>query len=100
MEYNKTYKFYVIEQNDFISVHSIIDSRHAIFDEKRFSSITRPNLHPRTITKEVDFSIQPSPHNDHMTFKERRKRSKILLIYVGVRDKEKKNLLDLILRCI
>nr|GEV19726.1 zinc finger, CCHC-type [Tanacetum cinerariifolium] len=35
-------KFYVIEPNDYVSVNSIIESRDAIFDEERFTSIPRP----------------------------------------------------------
>ncbi|GKE59036.1 zinc finger, CCHC-type containing protein, partial [Tanacetum coccineum] len=34
--------FYVIEPNDFVSVNSVRESRDAIFDENRFSSIPRP----------------------------------------------------------
>ena len=34
--HSKNYKIYVIEQNDYISIHSIIESRDAIFDENRF----------------------------------------------------------------
>ncbi|GJS43237.1 zinc finger, CCHC-type containing protein [Tanacetum coccineum] len=41
-EHSKAYRFYVIEPNDFISVNSVIESRDAIFDENRFSSIPRP----------------------------------------------------------
>ncbi|GJX57410.1 zinc finger, CCHC-type containing protein, partial [Tanacetum coccineum] len=41
-EHSKAYRFYVIEPNDFVSVNSIIESRDAIFDENRFSSIPRP----------------------------------------------------------
>ena len=39
--HSKTYRFYVIEQNDYISIHSIIESRDAIFDENKFSSLSR-----------------------------------------------------------
>ncbi|GKE50852.1 hypothetical protein Tco_1486008, partial [Tanacetum coccineum] len=35
-------KFYVIEPNDFVSLKSVIESRDAIFDKNRFSSIPRP----------------------------------------------------------
>nr|GEZ68935.1 zinc finger, CCHC-type [Tanacetum cinerariifolium] len=35
--------FYVIEPNDSVFINSIIESRDAIFDENRFSSIPRPN---------------------------------------------------------
>nr|GEU95034.1 zinc finger, CCHC-type [Tanacetum cinerariifolium] len=42
-EHSKTFKFYVIEPNGFISINSIIKSMDAIFDENRFSSIPRPS---------------------------------------------------------
>ena len=38
---HKTYRFYEIEQDDYILIHSIIESRDAIFDENRFSSLSR-----------------------------------------------------------
>ncbi|GJX83877.1 zinc finger, CCHC-type containing protein [Tanacetum coccineum] len=41
-EHSKCYRFYVIEPNDYVSVNSIIESRDAIFDEDRFTSIPRP----------------------------------------------------------
>ncbi|GJS56268.1 zinc finger, CCHC-type containing protein [Tanacetum coccineum] len=41
-EHSKAYRFYVIEPNDFVSINSLIESRDAIFDENRFSSIPRP----------------------------------------------------------
>ncbi|GJX85145.1 zinc finger, CCHC-type containing protein, partial [Tanacetum coccineum] len=49
VKHSKAYRFYVIEPNDFVSINSIIESRDAIFDENRFSSIPRskdiiPNL--------------------------------------------------------
>nr|GFA85984.1 zinc finger, CCHC-type [Tanacetum cinerariifolium] len=40
-EHSKCYRFYVIEPNDYVSVNSIIESRDAIFDEERFTSIPR-----------------------------------------------------------
>ncbi|GKC75252.1 zinc finger, CCHC-type containing protein [Tanacetum coccineum] len=43
VEHSKAYRFYVIEPNDNVSINSIIESRDAIFDENRFSSIPRPN---------------------------------------------------------
>ncbi|GKC12815.1 zinc finger, CCHC-type containing protein [Tanacetum coccineum] len=42
VEHSKAYRFYVIEPNDYASINSIIESRDAIFDENRFSSIPRP----------------------------------------------------------
>ncbi|GKC76522.1 5-oxoprolinase-like protein, partial [Tanacetum coccineum] len=41
-EHSKAYRFYVIEPNDSVSVNSVIESRDAIFDENRFSSIPKP----------------------------------------------------------
>nr|GEV92964.1 hypothetical protein [Tanacetum cinerariifolium] len=41
-EHSKAYRFYIIEPNDSVSINSIIESRDAIFDENRFSSILRP----------------------------------------------------------
>ena len=41
-EHSKAYRFYVIEPNDSVSINTIIESRDAIFDENRFSSIPRP----------------------------------------------------------
>ena len=40
--HSKAYRFYVLEPNKFVSVNSVIESRDAIFDENRFTSITRP----------------------------------------------------------
>ena len=41
-EHSKAYRFYVIEPNDLVAVHTVIESRDAIFDENRFSSIPMP----------------------------------------------------------
>jgi len=41
-EHSKAYRFYVIEPNDSVAVHTVIESRDAIFDENRFSSIHMP----------------------------------------------------------
>nr|GEU54134.1 zinc finger, CCHC-type [Tanacetum cinerariifolium] len=41
-KHSKTYRFYIIEPNDYVSINSIIESRDAIFDENHFSSIPRP----------------------------------------------------------
>ncbi|GKC58695.1 zinc finger, CCHC-type containing protein [Tanacetum coccineum] len=41
-EHSKAFRFYVIELNDSVTINSIIESRDAIFDENRFSSVPRP----------------------------------------------------------
>nr|GFC07616.1 zinc finger, CCHC-type [Tanacetum cinerariifolium] len=41
-ELSKCYRFYIIEPNDYVSVNTIIESRDAILDEERFTSISRP----------------------------------------------------------
>ncbi|GKD60694.1 hypothetical protein Tco_1298203, partial [Tanacetum coccineum] len=65
-KHSKAFRFYVIEPNESVSINLIIDSRDAIFDENRFSSIPRPSLRipngievigdsvvPEEVTKEV-----------------------------------------------
>ncbi|GJY81458.1 zinc finger, CCHC-type containing protein [Tanacetum coccineum] len=42
-EHSKAFRFYVIEPNDSVLINSIIESRDAIFDENRFSSVPRPS---------------------------------------------------------
>ncbi|GJS86226.1 zinc finger, CCHC-type containing protein [Tanacetum coccineum] len=56
-EHSKTYRFYVIEPNDLVSINSIIESRDAIFDENRFSSIPRP--------KDIIPNSDESQRDDH-----------------------------------
>ncbi|GJS83856.1 hypothetical protein Tco_0750397 [Tanacetum coccineum] len=56
-EHSKAYMFYVIEHNDSVSINSIIESRDAIFDENRFSSIPRP--------KDIIPNSNESQRDDH-----------------------------------
>nr|KAJ0197723.1 hypothetical protein LSAT_V11C700351040 [Lactuca sativa] len=42
VEHSKAYRLYVLESNDFVFMNTIIKSRYAIFDEERFTSISRP----------------------------------------------------------
>ncbi|GJS85776.1 zinc finger, CCHC-type containing protein [Tanacetum coccineum] len=54
-EHSKSYRFYVIEPNDSVAINSIIESRDAIFDEHRFSSVPKPSQ--RSLVKGTeDFS--------------------------------------------
>ncbi|GKE75435.1 hypothetical protein Tco_1537476 [Tanacetum coccineum] len=50
-------RFYVIEPNDSVSINSIIESRDAIFDENRFSSIPKP--------KDIIPNLEESQKDDH-----------------------------------
>ncbi|GJW84520.1 zinc finger, CCHC-type containing protein, partial [Tanacetum coccineum] len=42
-EHSKDFSFYVIKPNDAVAINSIIESRDAIFDEHKFSSVPRPS---------------------------------------------------------
>ncbi|GKB84160.1 zinc finger, CCHC-type containing protein [Tanacetum coccineum] len=42
-KHSKAFRFYVSKPNESVSLNSIIESRDAIFDESRFSSIPRPS---------------------------------------------------------
>ncbi|GKA40478.1 hypothetical protein Tco_0733071 [Tanacetum coccineum] len=52
-EHSKAFRFYVIEPNDSVSINSIIESRDAIFDENRFSSVPRPSLRIPNGTEDI-----------------------------------------------
>ncbi|GJU94816.1 zinc finger, CCHC-type containing protein [Tanacetum coccineum] len=56
-EHSKAYRFYVIEPNDTVSINTIIESRDAIFDENRFSSIPKP--------KDIIPNLDESQRDDH-----------------------------------
>ncbi|GKC17208.1 zinc finger, CCHC-type containing protein [Tanacetum coccineum] len=56
-KHSKSYRFYVIEPNDSVSINTIIESRDAIFDENNFSSIPRP--------KDIIPNSEESQKDDH-----------------------------------
>ncbi|GJX29714.1 zinc finger, CCHC-type containing protein [Tanacetum coccineum] len=58
-ENSKAFRFYVIEPNDLVSINSIIESRDAIFDENRLSSVHRPSLRILNGTKYIGGSVVP-----------------------------------------
>ncbi|GKE78752.1 zinc finger, CCHC-type containing protein [Tanacetum coccineum] len=58
-EQSKAFRFYVIEPNDSVSINSIIESRDAIFDMNRFSSVLRPNLRIPNGTEDIGGSVVP-----------------------------------------
>ncbi|GKC34801.1 zinc finger, CCHC-type containing protein [Tanacetum coccineum] len=59
VEHSKDFRFYVIEPNDSVSINSIIESRDAIFDENRFSSVPRPSLRISNGTKDIGGLVVP-----------------------------------------
>ncbi|GJY82139.1 zinc finger, CCHC-type containing protein, partial [Tanacetum coccineum] len=58
-ENSKAFRFYVIEPNDLVSINSIIESRDAIFDENRFSSVPKPSLRILNGTEDIGGSVVP-----------------------------------------
>ncbi|GJV28297.1 zinc finger, CCHC-type containing protein [Tanacetum coccineum] len=55
-EHSKDFRFYFIEPNEFVSINLIIKSKDAIFDENRFSSVSRPSLMIPNGTKDIGVS--------------------------------------------
>ncbi|GKB39216.1 zinc finger, CCHC-type containing protein [Tanacetum coccineum] len=59
-EHSKTFRFYVIKPNDSISINSTIESRDAIFNENRFSSVPGPSQRSLVNgTEEIGYSVVP-----------------------------------------
>ncbi|GJU84547.1 zinc finger, CCHC-type containing protein, partial [Tanacetum coccineum] len=56
-EHYKAFRFYVIKPNDSVLINSIIESRDAIFDENRFSSVPRPSLRIPNETEDIGGSV-------------------------------------------
>ncbi|GKB10122.1 retrovirus-related pol polyprotein from transposon TNT 1-94 [Tanacetum coccineum] len=70
-EHSKAYRFYVIEPNESVSINSIIESRDAIFDENRLSSIPRQkDIIPNSVESQRDDHFgdvpneTPEPHRE------------------------------------
>ncbi|GJU22149.1 hypothetical protein Tco_1155491 [Tanacetum coccineum] len=58
--HSKAFRFYVIEPNDSVSINSIIESRDAIFDENKFSSVSRPSQRSLVNgTEDIGFLVIP-----------------------------------------
>nr|GEV03475.1 zinc finger, CCHC-type [Tanacetum cinerariifolium] len=53
-KHSKAFRFFVIKLNDSGSIKLIIESRDAIFDENRFSSVTRISLSILNRTEDTD----------------------------------------------
>ncbi|GJX04760.1 zinc finger, CCHC-type containing protein [Tanacetum coccineum] len=61
-EHSKAFRFYVIEPNDSVAINSIIESRDAIFDEHKFSSVPRPSQ--RSLVKGTEDSGVEGTRNE------------------------------------
>ncbi|GJR34365.1 zinc finger, CCHC-type containing protein [Tanacetum coccineum] len=59
VEHSKACRFFVIEPNESVSINYIIESRDAIFDENRFSSVLRPSLNIPKGTEDISGSVVP-----------------------------------------
>nr|GEU76781.1 zinc finger, CCHC-type [Tanacetum cinerariifolium] len=58
-KHSKAFRSYVIETNDSVSINSIIESKDAIFDENRFSSVLRLSLRIPIGTEDIGGSVVP-----------------------------------------
>ena len=56
-EFSKTYRFYIIEPNDFIPVHTIMESRDAISMNIGFHPILDLKIYIKVILKRLIFQI-------------------------------------------
>ncbi|GJZ47878.1 zinc finger, CCHC-type containing protein [Tanacetum coccineum] len=58
-EHSKAFRFFVIEPNVSVAINSITESRDAIFDENRLSSVPRPSLRIPNGTEDIGGSVVP-----------------------------------------
>ncbi|GJV91013.1 zinc finger, CCHC-type containing protein [Tanacetum coccineum] len=58
-EYSKAFRFYVTEPNESVAINLIIESRDAIFNENRFSSVPRPSLRITNGPKDIGGLVIP-----------------------------------------
>ncbi|GJR33131.1 zinc finger, CCHC-type containing protein [Tanacetum coccineum] len=65
-EHSKAFRFFVIEPNDSVAINSIIESRDAMFDENRFSSVPRPSLSIPKVTEDIGGSVVPEVVTDEV----------------------------------
>ncbi|GJV25707.1 zinc finger, CCHC-type containing protein [Tanacetum coccineum] len=57
--HSKAVRFYVIKPNESVLINSIIESRDAIFNENRFSSVPKPSLRIPNATEDIGGSMVP-----------------------------------------
>ncbi|GJS43605.1 zinc finger, CCHC-type containing protein [Tanacetum coccineum] len=71
-QHSKAFRFYIIGPNESIAINSIIESRDAIFDENRLSSVLKPSLRIPNGTKNIGGSVV-TEEDDPKTFDEEMK---------------------------
>ncbi|GJZ11096.1 zinc finger, CCHC-type containing protein [Tanacetum coccineum] len=57
--HSKAFRFYIIKPNESVEINSIIESRDAIFDENRFSSVLIPSLKIPNGTEDIGGLVIP-----------------------------------------
>ncbi|GJZ93659.1 zinc finger, CCHC-type containing protein [Tanacetum coccineum] len=88
-EHSKAFRFYVIEPNSLVLINSIIESRDAIFDKNRFSSVPRPSLRIPNGTKDIGGSVVPkevTEEDDPKTFDEAMKSQDVAFWKEAIND--------------
>nr|GEW14554.1 zinc finger, CCHC-type [Tanacetum cinerariifolium] len=59
VEHSKAFRFFVIKPNESVSINLINESKDAIFDENRFSSVPKPSLRIPNGTEDIGGSVVP-----------------------------------------
>ncbi|GJW74929.1 zinc finger, CCHC-type containing protein [Tanacetum coccineum] len=90
-EHSKAFRFYVIEPNDSVLINSIIESKDAIFDENRFSSVPRPSRRSLVNgTEDIGCLVVPeevTKEDDPKTFDEAMKSQDVAFWIEAINDK-------------
>ncbi|GJX56434.1 zinc finger, CCHC-type containing protein [Tanacetum coccineum] len=89
VEHSKAFRFYVIKPNESVLINSIIESRDAIFDENRFSSVPRPSLGIPNGTEDIGGSVVPeeaTEEDDPKTFDEAMKSQDVVFWKEAIND--------------
>ncbi|GJZ61173.1 zinc finger, CCHC-type containing protein, partial [Tanacetum coccineum] len=84
-EHSKAFRFYVIESNDSVLINSIIESRDAIFDENRFSSVPRLSIRIPNRTEDIGGLVVPEEY-DPKTFDEAMKSQDVAFWKEAIND--------------
>ncbi|GJR98087.1 zinc finger, CCHC-type containing protein [Tanacetum coccineum] len=86
VEHSKAFRFFVIEPNDSVAINLIIESRDAIFDENRLSSVPIPSLRISNGTEDIGGSVVPEEIDDPKTFDEAMKSQDVAFWKEAIND--------------